>query len=240
MTFCRKLPNIEKRLAEYNALLADVPYRAVVLPQPVFDLSAYFTTARKFDYEYFCFLNSYSIILDADWLMKLHSHLAQEVGIVGASGSYESRYSYELRVEKPRSRYYVKNVWLDYLRRREMKILKKYFAPNPNYHIRTNAFMLARDLLLQLEIGAMRTKLDTLRLESGKQSLTRQILAMNLKALVVGRDGQGYDKESWYESRTFRSGDQGNLLIADNRTREYLQLAPKDKQWLSETTWANR
>jgi hypothetical protein len=42
-----------------------------------------------------------------------------------------------------------------------------------------------------------------------------------LEARVVGRDGVAYPPECWQESRTFRTGEQENLLIADNRTRHY-------------------
>ena len=37
----------------------------------------------------------------------------------------------------------------------------------------------------------------------------------------MGRDGIGYPREEWALSRTFRSGEQENLLIADNRTDQY-------------------
>ena len=57
--------------------------------------------------------------------------------------------------------------------------------------------------------------------ECGLSSMTRQFGEMNLDAVVVGRDGRGYLKESWNDSHTFRSGEQGNLLIADNRTRDF-------------------
>ena len=51
--------------------------------------------------------------------------------------------------------------------------------------------------------------------------MTLQLLKKGLEPLIVGRDGRAYCKEEWYESRTYHSGDQSNLLISDNQTRLY-------------------
>ena len=48
-----------------------------------------------------------------------------------------------------------------------------------------------------------------------------QLLKRGLEPLIVGRDGRAYGKDEWYESRTYHSGDQSNLLISDNLTRLY-------------------
>ena len=111
------------------------------------------------------------------------------------------------------------------------------FTPFPNYHIRTNAFLLARDVLLRVNVGKLDNKRDAEKFESGRKSLTRQIFAMNLRALVVGRDGRAYEEEDWYESRTFRSGEQQNLLVADNRTTHYMSLDAETRKSLSDSAW---
>jgi hypothetical protein len=122
-------------------------------------------------------------------------------------------------------------------RRRRINKYRRHYALFPNYHIRTNTFLISRDYMLRLKAGDMHTKSEAERFESGKYGMTRQILAMNLKALVVGRDGQAYEKEHWFESRTFRSGDQSNLLVADNRTRQYEEADPVTRRFLSEIAW---
>ena len=94
--------------------------------------------------------------------------------------------------------------------------------------------------MLSLKTGPLDGKMDVLRFESGKQSLTRQTLAKNLKAVVVGRDGKAYETERWYESYTFRSGEQRNLLIADNRTEQYAQADADTKQMLARLAWGDR
>lgn len=60
-----------------------------------------------------------------------------------------------------------------------------------------------------------------------------------MKVLVVGRDGVAYPPERWRESATFRSGDQRNLLIADNRTEQYAAADPRFKRTLEEMAWGS-
>jgi hypothetical protein len=92
----------------------------------------------------------------------------------------------------------------------------------PNPHMRTTAFMIERKLMLELDWHEpVLTKEDAYAAENGPRSITTQILERGLGAVVVGRDGCGYPVERWYESNTFWSGDQGNLLIADKATLDY-------------------
>jgi hypothetical protein len=114
---------------------------------------------------------------------------------------------------------------------------RQHFPPFPNYHIRTNAFMIRRDTLLKLRVSRFRTKVDAWRFESGRHSMTRQVLAMGLRPLVVGRDGLAYEKERWFESGTFRSKGQENLLVADNRTGEYDAATAEQRELMSRRVW---
>ncbi len=64
-------------------------------------------------------------------------------------------------------------------------------------------------------------KRATYLLESGPHSVTHQVQARGLSAVVVGRDGRAYDVEEWPHSATYRAGGQANLLVADNRTGDW-------------------
>ena len=77
-----------------------------------------------------------------------------------------------------------------------------------------------RETILDLDWPTGLDKLATVALEGGHRSLTRQVRERGLKTLVVGRDG-AYPPPRWRASRTFRSGEQENLLLSDNRTRHY-------------------
>jgi hypothetical protein len=230
----------DPELDGYRALLDGIDYQELIVPNRGFDIEPYFRTATALDHGYFCFLNTQSELLDSGWLEKLHGvAVRDDVGVVGATGSWESLYTDSFRWIMPwAERSLVPNIPRFIARRARGAILYKgEFPPFPNVHLRTNAFMLRREIMLQLVRPAMRRKLDALRFESGSGSLTRQILAMQRKALVVGRDGKGYEPHEWPESNTFRSGDQVNLLVADKRTAEFGRAGPERRRSLSEVTW---
>ncbi len=113
------------------------------------------------------------------------------------------------------------------------------FPPFPAYHVRTNAFMLRRSTFRAMQIGAIRGRTDAYFLESGRRSITRQILGHELRALVVDRHGNFYDHTVWPHSHTFRQGDQEGLLIADNQTRAYAKGGLELRRLLSAITWGS-
>jgi hypothetical protein len=108
----------------------------------------------------------------------------------------------------------------------------------PNIHLRTNAFMmrapLARRTLGRLKI---RSKLDAYNAEHGSNSLTRQVVSSGLTVAIVGANGRAYAPEWWIGSRTFRQGDQSNLLVADNQTRAWDAMTWEERRVLYGGTW---
>ena len=243
---------------DHERLLADLPHRREFIPDTGFDLNAYFDAARRLDYEYFCFLNSYSRILGGDWLAKLHRAVTREgVGLVAASGSWQSvagGYAGQGgpggAEQPPGQLAKVKDALLDrrpgMLRQRARALALRLtgalkpgrnFAPFPNYHIRTNAFMGARSTLLRIRVGTMRTKFSAHKFESGIGGLTNQVLRLGQGVLVVGRDGQAYEPQRWPASRTFWQGRQENLLVADNQTDAYLSADARTAAKLSFSAW---
>jgi hypothetical protein len=111
------------------------------------------------------------------------------------------------------------------------------FPEFPNPHIRTNAFMLARDHFLDLCPRKMDSKSDSHEFESGISSLTRLLLRRGLRAKVVGKDGVGYEVEDWPISKTFRLGQQDDLLVADNQTRMFDAMTSIERDAHVEMTW---
>jgi hypothetical protein len=232
----------ESDLREYREVLAGVEHESLVVSPPTQDLPVYFMAAERFDDRYFCFLNSYSVILDDAWLAKMHAHVTSPgVGLVGATGSYESYYTNLALEHRPysTSRFLLRRLALD------LPLLYKdfqtyaSFPPLPNYHVRSNGFMLGREVMLRLRPGRLRTKMDCFKFESGREGMTRQIMHMGLKPLVVGRDGRAYEKEEWFESATFRSRAQRNLLISDNHTRRYAAADPHERRIIEQITWGS-
>src|SRR5215204_2992831 len=77
----------EAELENYRSLLDGIDYGTFLVSDGGFDISAYFATAQAFDHPFFCFLNSFSVILDKEWLEKLQrSAELPGVGVVGATG----------------------------------------------------------------------------------------------------------------------------------------------------------
>ena len=85
--------------AEYRELLAPFRYATLDVSDEGFDITAYFAAVNRYSehYRYFCFLNSYSVILDYNWLRKLHENISKPgVGLVGATGSWNSNCAHSI------------------------------------------------------------------------------------------------------------------------------------------------
>lgn len=237
---------------DYVQRAAAVGAAILQLDDTGFDLGSYRAAADALPYPTLCFLNSFSVILEDGWLAKLQHHHGPEVGLVGASGSWESHLAalsepvraglllppwrdapeqFSQRRLSLRDRGWLVKDWLRH---------RADFPPFPNPHLRTNAFAVRREVLLGIEMGPLASKEDALRLESGRASLTRQVVGRGLKVLVVGRDGLAYAPDDWPDSATFRSGDQANLLVADNRTEDWSAAVPELRTRLAAMAWGER
>lgn len=203
----------------WQDVLSDVEHDDLLLAAPVLDITAYREAIEASNAEVYCFLNSYSEPLVDDWLRLLVGHLNDRtIAAVGASGSYESIYT----TSHPLTR-----------------IRKRGFPPFPNPHLRTNAFATRRQALMRVQWPRITSKMQALMFESGTQSLTRQLQSSG-RVVVAGRDGRAYDIGDWPESNTFRSGEQTNLLVSDNRTREYLAASREQRRDLTRRAWQAR
>jgi hypothetical protein len=192
--------------------LAGLDYRTIKVPSSTIDLPAYAFAARRIEAGPVCFLNSHSQPLVGGWLRRLRDALAPEaVGLVGATGSWEAT-----RTLRPWNR------WPEF----------------PNPHIRTNAFMLDRDLMNSLHWPVPKNKRAAWQLESGRDGVTRQIQARGLQVLVVALNGV-FGPEEWPQSGTFRAGGQRNLLVADNRTRDWEAADQEGKALLTRLAWGD-
>lgn len=204
---------------EARAALEGLAFDELLLEAPVIDLEAYRLAALRAETDAVCILNSYARPLADGWLGHLVGALGTKgVGLAGASGSYESTYS----AAPP---------WLRPLRRE--------FPRFPNPHLRTNAFVVERERLLAAYREPISDKRAALRLENGRHSLSRQVWDADEEVVVVGRDGRARVHAEWPRSRTFRSGDQDNLLVADNRTDQYAHADARQRLRLARLAWGD-
>jgi hypothetical protein len=248
-----------------GALFGDVAFNPIEHADVGFDIGSYLWAATATSHRRLFFLNTFSQILADNWLRQFDRALDMPgVGLAGATGSWQSTTAgYEAQakfylgealrwplrvigqpVSDPVSSQRTR------ARQRRHRPLRRYvlfpleygqrlyeFSRFPNPHIRTNAFMIERARFLSLEFPRFTKKSDAYKFESGRRSLTRQILAHNLSPVVVGRDGQTYAVADWRSSKTFWTEEQPNLIIADNRTTDYACGDQDLRQELENLAW---
>lgn len=201
-----------------------VPRVEMELPGPGWDIGSYRMAAERCTGEWICFLNSYSRPLVGGWLDRLLAPQFRDrgLGLTGATGNLLSAF-WHIQGEAVR-RYSRLPIRRQLQRRQYRKLVDRQltdFPSLPGPIIRTNAFALRRDRFVLLRFPPLRTKRDTHEFESGWLSLSRQILGAGQAVAVVGRCGGALRPDEWPDSRTYGSGDQENLLVADNRTAHY-------------------
>jgi hypothetical protein len=203
-----------------------------------YDLQIYKEVAAEWEESNYLFLNSYSRPLTPNWAGLYEDALNEHnVGIVGATGSWGT-----LRSSAP---WLIRGVKLPPHKQARLQTAtigratrtRMMCPPAPNPFIRTNAFAIARNTYERLTWPSTKTKYDTLVLEAGRRSLTRRIQRLGLRAVVINRHGTLFDADDWPNAKTWASSGQRDLLISDNRTREYDGLPDDEKRRWAELTW---
>lgn len=215
--------------------------RVVELPDDGFDWGAYMRLVPELTHDWVCFLNTHSRPCVNDWLNFFKTAtLGSNVGAVGATASWETL----AKIFPPSSVNLGYVNTLKYLMRIIFNAVK--FVPNirdfsyfPNPHLRTNAFIVSRELFIEFTATKKipHSKRDALKLESGRAGFTEFLKTRGLKTLVTGVDGKLYQPEKWFTSGTFRVPEQPNLLVEDNQTKGY-EIADKSlKRYLEMAAW---
>jgi hypothetical protein len=226
------------------------------------DVTVYFAAAQLLEHERVCFLNSFSEIVAPGWLGLLDGALAAPgAGAAGATGSWSSQVSYELfqlgapsayqralcsRREAREVMYELADTplpsplagWLHtaLMVTRRARTMGRFPAP----HLRTNAFLVDRALLGSLRAGRAASKLDAYALESGRHSITAQLRARGLTAVVVDRTGTARPVPEWPAADVYAQAGQEDLLVADNQTRLYAAATTRQRAVLSALSWGDR
>jgi hypothetical protein len=225
----------EQEVLKYQTLVQSLGPKFFRISDFGFDLRAYSLVARSFDNPYFCFFNSFSEILGDNWLAKMLNALQRpNIGAVGATGSHESMFT---NVLVQRTAWVTptlsQRLWTPF----RLALCRACFDPFPNYHLRTNAFIIRRELMLKIWPRMRLTKRGAYLFENGKDSLTKRILRLRQKVQVIGKNGKVYEPPEWPHSCTFRSGDQENLLVGDNQTRDYAKADAQRRKYLRQVAW---
>jgi len=234
----------EAQLAPYDELLKDFSHQRAFVRDAGFDVRPYVKVARDYPYRFFAFLNSFSRVLVPGWLEAMYRHVRRpRVGIVGATGSHQSILAdfQMLRFEfRPSRSLLWRAAAIGFRHARYFALTRGRFTGFPNYHVRTNGFLVSRDIMSKIRCGPVLTKWDAYRFESGAAGMTPQIMAAGLTPLVVGADGVAYEPENWPDARTFWISRQENLLISDNQTRAYTNGSEALRDRLAFHAWRRR
>ncbi len=158
----------------------EVNVHHVVVSDQGCDIDVYFKVSKMFDHDIFVFLNSWSEIIKDGWMKTMHDAMRDEVGLVGA---FSSLFSHRTNFLSALKKVWMRNrlwerallpVYACYLWFR----LEVHIPVYPNFHVRTNGFMIRREVMLQIHKPVLFDKKDALKFESGYNSLTRQVQRM--------------------------------------------------------------
>lgn len=212
----------------------DIHADVLRLPDIGFDWGAYFAALPHVNARWICLLNSFSEPQVPGWLRLLVKAAAGKgQGIAGATGSWES-----IRTEQPMDSGLVARS-LQTLRTVRYWKQFRHFQPFPNPHLRSTGIVVRSDLLADfVRANTIPTdKMAALKLESGRSGLSRFAEQRGAQLVVAGSDGNAFAKDEWPASRTFRAGRQENLIISDNRTRDYAAATPDIRSDLERRAW---
>ncbi len=208
------------------------------------DIDAYFYAAQKVQSENILFFNTYSRINADQWLFKYENIMKDsQIGLVSASGSALSYFSAVFQKkcaedEKGSSLSgYIRCIKLHIKAALYWRFL---FPAFPNFHVRSNAFMVRRSLFLSLHCPPLTSKFNAYRFESGYHSMTRQILKSGYRVKVVDIAGKSYDLAELQQIPLFWKGNQELLLVSDNQTDTYQLAAPEEKAKMSYIAWGEK
>ena len=227
------------------------------------DILAYRFAAENLSSKYLLFFNTYAEILSDNWgLYYLNTIKAGDVGLAGATGSWQSKSSWvfqrvrwifasESAIKKNISYFASKKVKIGpvsllvpprlTLLGALIKSLPDIFSYPyfPNAHLRTNSFIVERTFWLDFRFNSVRNKKEAYRMESGNNSFTRQTIQKGKKVLIINRLGQTFEPSKWVYSGTSWIGDQENLLVSDNFTKLYQQEDGETRITMSKSVWGN-
>jgi hypothetical protein len=251
--------------ARGRALFENIPFDSVEHADIEYDVGSYRYAATVVPNRRLLFLNTFSQILADHWLAHFDRALdLPGIGIAGATGSWlantapyeaaikfvldkmrgsKAQWQLDAPGEERQHIAYPAQHGSEGLLRQYLSApadyLRKFYAYGryPNPHIRTNAFMMERDRFLSLQFPRLATKSDAHKFESGRRSMTKQLLRQKLAAVVVDKNGKVYGVSEWKSSATFWSDEQANLIIADNRTSEYAAADRSLRQRLEKRAW---
>jgi len=232
----------KSEVTEFTEILEkeNILYHALNYFEQGLDVSTYFWAAKSLSNEYIFFLNSRSVIRNVNWLAHFINNMNPAVGMISATGSFQSYYSSVFQKHKAG---WESQKGFVYNFRKYKLFLKAFFywrflfKSFPNPHLRTNGFIVRRGEFLKMYPGPLITKFSAYLFENGKNSLSNKYIKDGKETLVVDKHGKTFNQNEWKGSNTFWINEQENLLIADNQTAHYEAASPEERKAMTKLAW---
>jgi hypothetical protein len=221
LVICFKLFNFNEVL-KLRKYLKNIDYIEFVDPGQTndWDFGSYKRVSKFFFNKDILFLSSHSYPTCNNWLKKLFLFKKKNT-VIAPTASYESL------VDSIK----LKNKFHKILRYliRKYNFLKN-FDKFPNPHFRTSSFLINSKIFLNfIKNKKLINKEDTLKIESGKYSLTKYLKKKRIQIFVVNSDGKKFEENEWKFSETYNFLKHDKSIISDKHTRKYLKLNYNEK-----------
>ena len=229
LVICYKLLNIIE-IIKTRKYLKNIKYIEFIDPikKNDWDFGSYKRVSKLFYNKEILFMNSHSYPTCNNWLKKLF-HFKKKDTVIAPTASYESL------VDSIK----LKNKFHKIIRYLIRKYkFKKNFDEFPNPHIRTSSFLINSKLFFNfIKFKQLRNKEDTLKIESGKNSLTNYLKKKGIATYVVNSDGKKFEEKDWKLSETYCHLNKNKSIISDKHSRKYLKLSNNEKFIIRSRVW---
>ena len=192
-----------------------------------YDWGSYYRISKIHKNRIIFFMNCHSYPIKKNWLFKFISNFKEKT-ILAPTASHQSSTTssfnnFYFKSIKQSLYYGISNF--------------RFFPLFPNPHLRSNSFMINSDDFLELNLIKCKHKLDAWKNESGRNSMTNQLIKKNFNTLVVNDDGRSFKMSEWKYSETYAFGNQLKLLISDKHTRVYQNSNEQTKKIIEKNNW---
>jgi len=232
LVICYKLLN-NTEIAKTKKYLKNIKYVEFIDPikKNDWDFGSYKRVSKLFYNKEILFLNSHSYPTCNNWLKKLFVFKKKNT-VIAPTASYESL------VDSIK----LKNKFHKIIRYLIRKYnFKKNFDEFPNPHIRTSSFLINSKLFFNfIKFKQLRNKEDTLKIESGKNGLTKNLKNKGIKIYIVNSDGKKFDEKNWKFSETYCYLNQNKSIISDKHSRKYSKLNNNEKKIIRSRVWGTK
>ena len=175
------------------------------------------------------FLISHCSFEKENWL-KIINQSFKDKSFMGFSGSYESLFS-SLEFKK---------FWKIFSYLKQYFNLKKNFYSFPNPHIRGPSFVLKQKDFLDFVKGRKYlTKMDAIKSECGKNSMTNFFKNRGYDIFIINSLGKKFNLKNFENSMTYCNTSVSDVLISDRHHIKYQNLSKEEQIKIKKKVWSN-